>query len=162
MHGRRCVGWPFFHSFHTLVMLVCGCVCMFRLSIPPFFCPFHLFFTPLPMSIWYLCSPSAHGPMEFPGLINGQTLADSQKLTSVPVHHPASGGSLLKRGGEITFTWQNLAVSNMTRHTVLCYQWDKIKGDQRIFNSFGASGVGKRFWSVQRSLFSFVFWWTSM
>lgn len=56
-----------------------------------------LFFTPLPMSIWYLCSPSERGPMEFPGLINEQTLTDGQKLTSVSMHHRASGGPLLKR-----------------------------------------------------------------
>lgn len=92
------VGWLVFHGFDTVVMLVRGCLCMFCHSISPLFCPFLFFFTPLPVSIWYLCAPSERGPMEFPGLINEQTLTDGQKLASVSVHHLASGGPLLKRG----------------------------------------------------------------
>lgn len=75
-------GWLIFHDNFDNAVIVCVRVfaCL-ALSLPFSVHFVFLILTPLPESIWYLCSPSERGPMEFPGLINEQTLTDGQRLT---------------------------------------------------------------------------------
>ena len=83
--GLADLSWQFWQCVIVCVFAcVCVCVCVFSLPFSPFFLSILFFFlisTPLQESIWYLCSPSERGPMEFPGLINEQTLTDGQRLT---------------------------------------------------------------------------------